>query len=74
MDKDRHIYWFKAWRWYRGMVYEKPAVTAWYEPITVLDFASAKSVPARKTHNTFIKWNRRSLRDVLLDMGLRLKD
>lgn len=66
---NRHIYWFKFWRWYRGDIYVQPAVTTHYEPVDVLNFTTGASATVHKPHNMFWKWNREyKLRDIVVSI------
>lgn len=58
MDKrDRHIYWFKYWRWWRGHNYQCPPVIPVHADVTVLDM-NGYTLPAKLISTVFMEWNR----------------
>jgi hypothetical protein len=73
-NRDRHVYWFKSWRWWRGSKYQYPSGMTSYENVTVLDM-NGYTYPARRECSTmFIAWNKpKTLFDFLLGAGLYRK-
>ncbi len=67
---ERHIYWFKFWRWWRGNAYRFPSVTTAKAHITVLGM-DRRAIPAVWTTNTFIEWNTpKTLHEFFIQRGI----